>query len=66
MTRELHVRFCEGEGVRFPFATRRLAKAMDSVAQGASPALATNSPTLSVYGGTEAGVILGNFWRQKG
>jgi hypothetical protein len=22
MTRELHVRFSEGEGVRFPFATR--------------------------------------------
>jgi len=24
MTRELHVRFCEGEGVQFPFATRLL------------------------------------------
>ncbi len=35
-----------------------LAKAMDSVAQGFSPAIATNSPTLTVQG-TEAGVILG-------
>ena len=56
MTRELHVRFCEGEGVRFPFATRRLAKALDPMPQGSNNL--ANSPTLSMQA-TQAGVILG-------
>ena len=29
MRREFHVRFCEGGGVRFPSATRRLLQALD-------------------------------------
>ena len=55
MTRERHVRFCESGGVRFPSATRRLAKALES---GPAHASLSHSPTLSMAA-THAGVILG-------
>lgn len=44
MTRELHVRFCEGEGVRFPFATRRLAKLIERPRVAVSADSATTLP----------------------